>query len=195
MSEYIYLGNIPSSPEERQRLLAEREAREALAARAQLTQVQQRVLELLTGQKGYALEDIEVNKEFTVEVPEGSFSAATDFILLSGDKRFMAITCIMSSPESWERRTVAFCRVAGPCQIPWAVVTDSESARMLNALTGTVLSEGSEGMEVIPSKEEAARLVIGTAFVPYPSERAEREKRILYAFEAIKCGSKPDDLH
>lgn len=188
MSEYIYLGKVPGSPEERQRLLAEREAREALFARAQLTQVQRRVLEFLAEKKGYSLADVEVSKAFTIALSDCSFSVATDFILTHGGRRFLAVKCVMSSPESWERHAVAFCRVAGPYQIPWAVVTDSETAKLLDAITGKTAAEG---MEAIPSKEEAERLVAETSFVPYPAERAEREKRILYAFDAIKCDATP----
>ncbi|MEW5745775.1 MAG: type I restriction enzyme HsdR N-terminal domain-containing protein [Nitrospirota bacterium] len=187
MSEYIFLGKVPESPEDRQKLLAQRAAMEDYFVQAQLTQVQRRVAELLTVQKGYSLDDIEANKEFTIELPDGSFCVTADFVLKHNGRRFMVVKCVMSSMESWERHAVAFCRVVEPCQIPLAVVTDSEAARVLDAVTGAPVGEG---MEAIPSREDAERIVRETVFTPYPAERAEREKRILFAFDAIKCSTK-----
>lgn len=86
--------------------------------------------------------------------------------------------------ESWERHSVAFCRIADQCLIPYAVITDGEHAKMLNAADATVFAEG---LDAIPSRPEAERLLGETDFKICISAKAEKEKRILYAFEAVKC--------
>lgn len=186
MSTYIPLGKIPISPEERQKLLAQRVEMEEYLLQFELTQVQRRVIEFLISAKGYAKDDIEVNKDFMVELPGVSFNARADIVLKIDGKRFCIIKCVMSSLESWERHSIAFGRVVEPYQIPYAIVTDSEYARMLNVVNGELISEG---MDAIPSKEEAERIIRETSFSPYPQDKAEKEKRILYAFEAIKCST------
>jgi hypothetical protein len=91
---------------------------------------------------------------------------------------------VMSSMESWERHAIAFCRVADQCPIPYALITDGEHSKMLYASDGKMLAEG---LEAFPSKPEAERLFGETSFETCLSEKAEKERRILYAFEAVKC--------
>ncbi|MEW6117002.1 MAG: type I restriction enzyme HsdR N-terminal domain-containing protein [Nitrospirota bacterium] len=184
MSQYYHLGKIPTSPEHRKALLGEKIEMEEQAAGLQLTQVQRRVYDFLLSRKRYAAGDMELNKEFKLDLPDISFCVTADFVLKIGDRSCIVIKCVMSSMESWERHSIAFCRVVEPYQIPYAVVTDSEHARVLDAIDGKIIAEG---MDAIPDKDEAVRLFKDATFTPYPAERAEREKRILFAFEAIKC--------
>jgi hypothetical protein len=44
-----------------------------------------------------------------------------------------------------------------------------------------------EGFEAIPKKEQIRRMLSGINPVPLPPEKAEREKRVLLAFDAIRC--------
>lgn len=186
MSTYIPLGKIPTSPEERKELLAMRVDMEEYLSHIELTQVQRRVIDFLTSQKGYATVDIEVNRDFRVDLSNASFNVRADIILKIGGKIFCVIKCVMSSLESWERHSIAFCRVVESYQIPFAVVTDSESARILDVIEGRLISEG---LDSIPSKTDAMKVIKEKSFFPYPIERAEKEKRILHAFDAIQCST------
>lgn len=186
MSTYISLGKIPASPEERKELLARRVEMEEYLSNIELTQVQRRVIDFLTSQKGYDSADIEANRDFRVDLMDTSFNTRADIILKIEGKIFCIIKCVMSSLESWERHSIAFSRVVEPYQIPYAVVTDSESARILDVIGGRLISEG---LDSIPSKVDAVKIIKGKSFSPYPRERAEKEKRILYAFDAIKCST------
>lgn len=187
MSMYIMLGKIPTSPEERKKLIGERISMEDHLSNRELTHVQKKVIEFLVSEKGYSNEDIEANREFSVELrgdPPSSFTVKADVVLNLDGRRFLVIKCVLNSPESWERHTSAFCRVADAYQIPFGVVTDSETAKLLDAAGGKPLSEG---LASIPSREEALQLVKKTVFCAYPEEKCEKEKRILYAFDAITC--------
>ncbi|MEW6738766.1 MAG: type I restriction enzyme HsdR N-terminal domain-containing protein [Nitrospirota bacterium] len=186
MSTYIPLGKIPTSPEERRELLAKRVEMEEYLSHIELTQVQRRVIDFLISQKGYTNADIEANRDFRVDLPDASFNSRADIILKIDGKIFCVIRCVMSSLESWERHSIAFSRVVESYQIPYAIVTDSESARILDVVEGKLIAEG---LDAMPSKEDAMKIVQQTAFSSYPQERAEKEKRILYAFDAIKCST------
>jgi hypothetical protein len=179
------LGKIPASPEERKQLLAQKAAEDDLRAQMGLTQVQKRVVDLLHD-KGYSVEEIEVNRDFSVELPNASFMVKADICLKLEGRVFCIIKCAMSSPESWERHAVAFGRVAEPYVIPYAVVTDSEEARLMNVAAG---KPAGEGLEAIPSREEALEMAKNMVPAEYPAEKREREKLILHAFDAITCSS------
>jgi hypothetical protein len=184
MSTYIPLGKIPTSPEERKELLASRVEMEEYLSHIELTQVQRRVIDFLTSQKGYTNKDIDANRDFRVNLQDASFNARADIILKIDGKIFCVIKCVMSSLESWERHSIAFSRVVESYQIPYTVVTDSESARILDVIGGRLISEG---LDSIPSKDDALKIIKKITFQAYPEQKAEREKRILYAFDAIKC--------
>ena len=184
MSTYIPLGKNPGSPEERQELIARREAEEERLAGLDLAQVRSRIIDYLLSRKGYSQEELETEREFRVELPEGPFTVRADIILKEGGVRFMVVKCALSSLESWERHSIAFCRVVEPYQIPYAVITDGERARVMNILKK---GEVSEGLESIPSKREAPAIVRALATAPYPEEKRVKEKRMLYAFDGIKC--------
>ncbi|MFO0753433.1 MAG: type I restriction enzyme HsdR N-terminal domain-containing protein [Thermodesulfovibrionales bacterium] len=186
MSTYIKLGKIPRSPEERTALLAQREREEEQQDRRGISQVQKRVIDFLIERKGYAPEDMEINREFVIEVSPARFTVNADIILKVEGTSLFFLKCVMSSPESWERQAVAFGRVAGPVQIPFAVVTDSEHAKVLDVVTGKPVSEG---LDSLPDKEKAGEVLKGAVFAPLPEEKRERERRILYAFDAITCTS------
>jgi len=188
MSTYITLGKAPESPEERAALLAKKVQMEEYMAGLQLTQAQKRMVDFLVSRKGYSENELEVNQDFTFELPECTFVVRADIIVKIKGKRLFTVKCAMSSMESWERHSVAFGRVADVYQIPYAVITDSEDARIIATADGTLVAQG---LDAVPSRQEAERLLGETTFNTFPPERLEKEKRILYAFEAVKCPNTP----
>lgn len=184
MSYYIPLGKIPRSPEERKELLEKKIELQEATEEARLSFVQKKVVDFLIHQKGYLKEDIEVNVKFKINLPETTFNVFADAILKINERRFCVIKCALNSMESWERHTVAFCRVIDFYRIPFAIVTDGENAKILDSFSGKLISEG---LDSILSREELQRLTKEVDFLPYPSEKIEKEKRILYAFDAIRC--------
>lgn len=150
----------------------------------QLTQVQRKIVEFLISDKGYRENDLEVNRDFSIQMPECPFNVRADIIIKIHGKRFFIVKCVMGSMESWERHSVAFGRVADNYQIPYAVITTGDDARLLCTVDGSLVAEG---LKAIPSRQDAERMCGETMPNVFPSDRAEKEKRILYAFEAIKC--------
>ncbi|MDI6800853.1 MAG: type I restriction enzyme HsdR N-terminal domain-containing protein [Thermodesulfovibrionales bacterium] len=186
MSTYIPLGKIPESPEERQKLLGRVVETEEYLNALELSHIQKKVIEFLISRKGYTKKNIEVNKVYTVKLTDASFDVKADIQLRIDGKILLFIKCVMSSIESWERNSISFCRVVESYQIPYAVVTDGENARMLNVISGELISEG---LDTIPAKEEALKLIKDIILTAHPEKKSEKEKRILYAFNAIQCPS------
>jgi hypothetical protein len=162
----------------REKLLAE-EADERYLTEA----IRRVILRLLTEERGYLPEEIETDREFPVSAGDTAETVRTDYIITIGGRRFMAIKCTVT-PESSERHIVAFSRVVHDCVIPFSVVTDGTTTRLMDTATGKTLGEG---MDCIFPREEALELVDRTGLSHYPADRLDKEKRILLAFESICC--------
>ena len=184
MSKLIQLGRIPRSPEDRQLLISEQVAQEERIANMGFDRVSMMIVEYLISEKGYLKKDIETEKEFHVELNDASFNVKADILVKVDGNRFLIVKCAMSSPESWERYTVALCRGACSETVPFCLVTDGEFARLINVLTGEIVCEG---FKDLPSKEEAVRLVDEISKKPFSCKTLEKEKRILFAFSGIGC--------
>jgi hypothetical protein len=139
--------------------------------------------EFLRAKKGYLPEDIETDREFVVRTGSHEDTVSVDYIVRLKGKRYMAIKCSMSL-ESRERHVVSFSRVADSVQIPYCVVTDGIKAYLIETVSGKKLSEE---MDALPSREEAMGDMEAVEFEQYPPEKAEKEKRILLAFECTSC--------
>lgn len=132
---------------------------------------------------GYKLNDIELNKSYEVIISDKEkFITSVDILLILEGKVVYAIKCAPASIDSWERFMLAFCRVVEPYQIPFAMITDGKEGRVIDVLTGKV----KETLE-IPKKEDLLNTLSSLSFIPCSEEKISKEKRILYAFDAIKC--------
>lgn len=166
------------------------EAMEALvkkeidAAEAELAAVRLDIEKFLLEKKGYSESEIEKNREFEVLIGNERCKSKTDIVISLNGRRLVLIKCSVGALVSRERQAVACARVLEPYQIPFAVVTDAVDAIVLDTLTGTVISEG---IDSIPSRNELLALTGKIEFKGLSPERAEKEKRILLAFDAIKC--------
>ncbi len=189
MSTFIPLGRAPKSHEARQSLISEQVAREERIANMGLAHVSKAIVDYLLSEKGYREEDLEVEREFRIELVDAVFSVKADIVLKIEGRIFLLVKCAMTSPDSWERYAVAMCRVACNEVIPFCVVTDGEYASLIDVRSGKPVSEG---FEHLPSRQEALRIVGEIASAPFAREKAEKEKRILFAFAGLTCTAKDD---
>ncbi len=178
----IPLNKTPESVEERKELIGNIiKQQEELFAQS-IGYIQRLMIEKLID-LGYEFSDIEINNGYEVIVSKKEkFVTSVDILLRLEGKVLYAIKCSPTSIESWERFMFAFCRVVEPYQIPFAMVTDGREGRIIDIIKGEV----KDSME-IPKREELLQKLKSLNFVPYPEEKLHREKRILYAFDAIKC--------
>jgi hypothetical protein len=96
----------------------------------------------------------------------------------------MIIKCAAGSLDSRERQAVASARVIASPPLPVAVVADPVSAEVLDVASGKVIGEG---FGAIPTREQLDGILNENAMNPLDGKRLEKEKRILLAFDAIKC--------
>ena len=139
---------------------------------------------MLLGEKGYAPSDIETKVSFNVTLGKETVTSFVDFLVSSGSRHAMVIKCAAGSLSSRERHVVAAARVLESPPVPIAVVIDPMNAVVLDTATEEVIGEGFDG---IPSKQELSGLLAGRESKPLAPEKLEREKRVLLAFDAIRC--------
>jgi hypothetical protein len=139
---------------------------------------------LLREKKGYRPEDVRKGMAFEVTLGQEVFWSSADFIVSVEGKMGMIIKCAAGSLDSRERQAVAAARVIASPPVPVAVVADPVNAEVLDVATGKVTGEG---FGAIPTKEQLRSIIAEMAMQPLDPKRLEKEKRILLAFDAIKC--------
>lgn len=152
---------------------------ESLAADARKT-----VFYLLVEKKGYLPEDIERKVVFEVKLGQETAYSSVDFLISIAGKKAMVIKCAAGSLSSRERQALAAARVIGSVPVPVAVVADPVNAEVLDVATGEVVGEG---FGAIPVRDQIIQQLSEYSGTPLSPERLEKEKRILLAFDAIRC--------
>lgn len=157
---------------------------ESRIAEENLIIVKDAVEKFLRKEKGYSDTDMEIDREFDVTTGSESARSKADFVLSINGKRLVSIICASDTVVSRERQALACARLLDRYQIPFAVITDGTDAEVLDTLTGDVIGEG---MDAIPSREKLETLAGQIEFKELPAKRAEKEKRIVRAFDAMRC--------
>jgi hypothetical protein len=139
---------------------------------------------LLLEKKGYAPADVRKNVVFEVDLGTEKAHSSVDFLVSLDNRKAMVIKCAAGSLSSRERQAVAAARLLDSPPVPIAVVADPENAEVLDVATGKVIDEG---FGAIPIKENMERMLAAADVKPLSPERIEKEKRILLAFDAIRC--------
>ncbi len=137
----------------------------------------------LVNEKGYAKEDIKVDQELIVQFKGEDYISAIDLIVSCNKKALMAITCVAGSIGSYEREILAGARLVHDYQIPFAVSTDARDAIVMDTLSG---KKTGQGLDAIPSKEEALKMIETLEYKPFDKRRKEREMIIYRSFNLEK---------
>jgi len=139
---------------------------------------------LLLEKKGYAREEVRTQVVFEVILGQETAHSSVDFIVTVEGKKAMVIKCASGSLSSRERQAVAAARLLDSPPVPIAVVADPATAEVLDVMTGKVIGEG---FGAIPVRDQILAVLSGREPKPLSPERIEKEKRILLAFDAIRC--------
>ncbi len=133
--------------------------------------------------KGYDKTEIRVDEPITVRFKDEEYSSSIDLIVLCRDRAVMAVTCVAGSIGSYEREILAGARLVYDDQIPLAVSTDARDAVIMDTLTGQTIGQG---LDAVPSKEEAEKLLEGHTGEPLDPERIKGEMIIFRSFNLEK---------
>jgi hypothetical protein len=144
----------------------------------------QMVEKLLVIERGYAKEDIEVDVDLEISVAGQPYRSQIDLIVcVDGNRtRFMAFKCAAASLGSREREILAAARLLDKNQIPLSVVSDGHTAIVLDTVSGRKLGEG---LDAIPSKDEAIEKLSNLDLQPFPEAKREREGLIFRSYDSM----------
>lgn len=140
----------------------------------------QAVEKFLVEQKGYARSDIEVDVNMDLVVAGTPYHSQVDLVVSVENKRVMAVKCAAGSLGSREREIVSAARLLDAYQIPFAMVSDGNTAILLDTLSGKVLKQG---LDAVPSKDEMCKTIQSLGFTPLPEKKIEREKLVFRTYD------------
>jgi hypothetical protein len=170
--------------DEKEELIRKKIDEEELIEQVQLEGIKQKVWEFLIKEKQFQKEDIQINPKCRLVLSDCETTVDIDFIIEFSFANFMVIKCAYAAIESWERYIIAVARAIKDYQIPYAMVTDGEHVKIIDVMNGSLLGDS---IERLFNRQEALKIMESFHKVPYPAEKIERERRIIYAFEGIKC--------
>lgn len=139
---------------------------------------------LLLEKKGYSREELQKQVVFEVRLDSELCHSSVDYLVTVEGRKAMVIKCAAGSLSSRERQAIAAARLLASPPVPIAVVADPVTAVVLDAASGKELGEG---FGAIPLRDEIVTLLAERDPKPLSPERLEKEKRILLAFDAIRC--------
>jgi hypothetical protein len=149
----------------------------------------QKIARLLVADKGYAKADIHPRSPLIVAAGNRKGRLMLDFRVTVDDRTAMVIKYGPGSLVTRYRPTLAISRLVAPYQIPVVVVTNGESADILDGETGKRVASG---FDQLPDRENLVQQLKRADFSPISKKRVEMESRIVYAFE-IDGGCPCDD--
>jgi len=148
--------------------------------------IRQSLARMLVEEKGYAPAELEPRLSIETLFNHTFVRSIIDLTVRIDGKRLFIIRYGAGSLVTREKAVIAAARVLDPdYRIPYGVITNGRDAEFIDTASGRVLATG---MESIPDRAEAQRLLDKAVFEPYPDPR-KREKalRILNAFDLEVC--------
>lgn len=149
----------------------------------------QKIARFLVEDKGYARADIHPRLPLIVIAGDRKGRLWVDFTVVVDHRHAMVIKYAPGSLITRYRPALAIARLIAPYQIPVVVVTNGETADILDGASGRLRATG---FERIPSREDLMEQLAEARFPPIASARAQMESRIVYAYE-IDGGCPCDD--
>jgi hypothetical protein len=175
---------MPESCDEREKKILAVLDREVSDGRAMAAAVCDMAERMFVEEKGFAAADLRRAVEFEVRLAGETARSMIDLLAYVAGREAMAVKCAAGSLDSRQRHAVAAARAFGAEPLPFAAVVDPASAVVLDVASGRVIGEG---FASIPTKEQLAAMLAGRESKPLAPEKLEREKRILLAFDDIRC--------
>jgi hypothetical protein len=142
----------------------------------------QAVERFLVNEKGFDKTDIEVDAVIEIMIGDESYKSKIDLVVSVSGKRFMAIKCAAGSLGSREKEILSASRLLDKYQIPYSAASDGKTAIVLDTVSGKKIGEG---LDAIPSKQEAETKLGTLIFIPFSEKRLEREKLIFRSYDSM----------
>ena len=175
---------------EREEMIHEKIKEEDFLEMMQLRGVKQIVWNILTKGKGFTPEEIVIEPKFDLTLSDCEATVGIDFVIDLPAATFAVIRCANSGLEFWERYITAFGRAVKDYQIPFAMVTNGDDAKIIDVFSGALVGEN---MKDFYTRQKAMNFMKDFTKIPCPEKKLEKAKRIIYAFEGVKCPALQED--
>ncbi len=140
----------------------------------------QQLARFLVEEKGYRKADIEPRRRLLVRAGQRRAEVPVDFVVSVQERICMVVRFGPGSLVTRHRPSLAVARLMAGGQVPVVVVTNGEAADILDGASGKHLAEG---LDAIPNREALLQIAASRPFEAISENRAEKEARIVYAFE------------
>jgi hypothetical protein len=140
----------------------------------------QKVERYLVEEKRYAKTDIIVDMALSLVIDGKPYHSRLDLVVMTKAGPVMVIKCAAGSLDSREREIIYAARVALEKPVPIAIASDGQTALVYDALSRKPIGEG---MEAIPSPEQALQIIAAASTAAIPPERREKEKIIFRSYD------------
>lgn len=140
---------------------------------------------------GFAKEEITAGYRYQFAIGDRCAEIGVDFLITLAERICMMVKYGPGSLVTRHQPALAAARVLAPYPIPVVVVTNGETADVLQGETGRVIATGLDG---IPSRSDLSDLATGSGTDPIDPQRVMMAHRILYAFEihgSCNCDADP----
>lgn len=142
----------------------------------------QKIARFLVEEKNFSKDEIQVRQQIHLQVDGETGTFKIDFVITLEGKACVLIIFGPGSLVSRERPAIAAARLYEQYAVPLTIVTNGESAEVLETASGAVLGEG---LDSIPTRAEVLDRIGMIGFETLSEERLAKERRILYAFEVL----------
>ena len=148
--------------------------------------IRQDLMRLLVEELGYSRQELEPRLRIISDFNSKRVETQIELTVSVNGKRLFIVRYGAGSLVTREKAAIAAARLLDPAYaIPFAVVTNSRDAELLDTKTGKVLATG---MDCIPSRKQAEKMMQDCIFEPYvDTEQRERALRILNVFDEEIC--------
>ncbi|WP_029898171.1 type I restriction enzyme HsdR N-terminal domain-containing protein [Desulfohalovibrio reitneri] len=146
-------------------------------------EMRQALAKLMVEERGYPKDRLRPKVGVSFEIDGGNFCRVVDLVVEDESGRpLLAVLFCSGIPGTYTRETLASARLLPDGPVPLALATDTMDAVLLSVPDGKELGTG---MDALPRWEDLPALAQGRDTSPLSEDRAQRERRILYAYSEM----------
>lgn len=147
----------------------------------------QLLVRVLVEERGYPKERIraKVLVKYTIDGEE--YERPLDFVVYDeqGEPIFVIMFCA-GDVGSFERETVCAGRLVDGGPVPYALITDTMNASLLDVKSGDVVAHG---MQAVPDWEKLNQMVAESDIKPLSAEQREKQIRVFHTYSGFIYGT------
>ncbi|WP_207259760.1 type I restriction enzyme HsdR N-terminal domain-containing protein [Desulfovibrio sp. Huiquan2017] len=141
---------------------------------------------LLVEEKGYPKDRLKAKISLKYCVEGKEYERIIDFVFYDekGVPVFLVMFCA-GDVATFERETVCAARLIDGGPVPYALVTDTMDATLLDVRTGDELARG---MNAVPEYDRLMAMVAEIEVGPLTAEQREKQTRVFHTYCGFVCG-------